>query len=170
MLKLENLCFMKLAGFSTHWKAVKMMLPYKIWYSLSNVRFLTCLWWLEKSIHLVNLALKILNIWFTNFLNNVDSIIEPSISISGVPWLLLLLLILVNFLVNTLVKIHVDSVICAILPQEVQIVQNVQRFATLVSINVIVYAKLVRPNVQNLVLQQQLLFKLRLLFPEHRKL
>ena len=62
-----------------------------------------------------------------------------------------------------------DSAICVILPQEVQIVQNVQPFATLVSINVTVYAKLEKPNVQHLVLQQQLQFKLRLLFPEHRK-
>ena len=83
--------------------------------------------------------------------------------------MLVLLLNLVNFLVNTPVKIHVDSVICVILPQEVQTVQNVQPFATLVSINVTVYAKLERPNVQHLVLQQQLQFKLRLLFPEHRK-
>ena len=42
----------------------------------------------------------------------------------------------------------VDSATCVILYPEVQIVQNAQRFAILVSINVPVYVKLVKQDVQ----------------------
>ena len=69
-------------------------------------------------------------------------------SISEVHWLLPVQLIPANILMDLTAKKLVDSVICVILYQEVQIVQNAQRFAILVSINVAVYVKLVKPDVQ----------------------
>merc|ERR1712156_955612 len=71
-------------------------------------------------------------------------------------------LILANILVISTAKKPVDSAICVILYLEVQIVQNVQHFAILVSINVTVYVKLVKPDAQYPILRHQLIFELQL--------
>merc|ERR1711878_159285 len=72
-------------------------------------------------------------------------------------------LIPANILVNSTAKKLVDSAICAILYLEVQIVQNVRHFAILVSINVPVYVKLAKTDVQYPILHRhQPLLKLQL--------
>merc|ERR1711878_114633 len=77
-------------------------------------------------------------------------------------------LIPANILVNSTAKKLVDSAICAILYLEVQIVQNVRLFAILVSINVPVYVKLVKTDVQYPILHRhQPLFELQL-FLKHQ--
>merc|ERR1711994_1199814 len=70
--------------------------------------------------------------------------------------------ILANILVNSTAKKLVDSAICVILYLEVQIVQNVQHFAILVSTNVTVYVKLVKPDALYPILHHQLIFELKL--------
>merc|ERR1719433_975898 len=72
-------------------------------------------------------------------------------------------LILANILVISTAKKLVDSAICVILYLEVQIVQNAQHFAILVSINVTVYVTLVKPDAQYPILRHQLIFELQLL-------
>jgi len=64
--------------------------------------------------------------------------------------------------VNSTAKKLVDSAICVILYLEVQIAQSAQHFAILVSINVTVYVKLVKPDAQYPILRHQLIFELQL--------
>ena len=59
----------------------------------------------------------------------------------------------------------VDSATCVILYPEVQIVQNAQHFAILVSINVAVYVKLVKLDVQYKILHHHQSQKIIKLFP-----
>ena len=74
----------------------------------------------------------------------------------------------VNTLPDSTAKKLVDSAICVILYLEVQIAQSAQHFAILVSINVTVYVKLVKPDAQYPILRHQLIFELQL-FLQYRK-